>query len=130
MNLGERLKQIRTEKGWTQPQFAQMADIEQSHLLKLENDESLPSAGMFSTILAGLGIGQGSFLKDIDAEVLATTLAHIPAVHQFTAKVATGLARESRCWLYGAAAAWVLGFAMMLAANDGIFFSNKLYKYS
>ena len=31
---------------------------------------------------------------------------------------------------FGSAAAWVLGFAMMLAANDGIFFPNKLYTYS
>lgn len=130
MNFGERLKQLRTEKGLTQPQFAQMAGIEQSYLSKLENDKSVPSAEMFSTILAGLGMDEASFLKDVDQDVLATTLSHIPAVSQFTARVATEQVKDTKRWLFGSAAAWVLGFAMMLAANDGIFFSNSLYKYS
>lgn len=130
MNFGERLKQIRTEKNLTQPQFAQMAGIEQSYLSKLENDKSIPSAEMFSTILAGLGMDQADFLKDVDRDVLATTLSHIPTVSQFTTKVAAEQVKDTKRWLFGSAAAWVLGFAMMLAANDGIFFSNKVYKYS
>jgi hypothetical protein len=36
---------------------------------------------------------------------------------------------HTKRWLFGSAAAWILGFAMMLAANDGIFFPNKLYRY-
>jgi transcriptional regulator with XRE-family HTH domain len=67
MNFGERLKQIRTEKGLTQPQFAQLAGIEQSYLSKLENDKSVPSAEMFTTILSGLGMldEQGKVIKSI-----------------------------------------------------------------
>lgn len=129
MNFGERLKQIRTDKGLTQPQFAQLAGIEQSYLSKLENDKSVPSAEMFSTILAGLGMDGASFLKDVDQDVLDTTLRHIPAVAQFTSQTAAAQVHHTKRWLFGAAAAWLLGFAMMLAANDGIFFSNKLYKY-
>ncbi|MGI4844173.1 MAG: helix-turn-helix domain-containing protein [Janthinobacterium lividum] len=130
MNFGERLKQIRTDKGLTQPQFAQMAGIEQSYLFKLENDKSVPSADMFTTIVAALGTDAASFLQEIDKEVLVTSLRHIPAVSQFTAGEVTARANHTRRWLFGSAAAWVLGFAMMLAANDGIFFPNKLYKYS
>lgn len=130
MNFGERLKQIRTDKGLTQPQFAQMAGIEQSYLSKLENDKSVPSAEMFSTILAGLDMDAATFLGEVDQDVLATTLRHIPAVSQFTANTAVAQVKDTKQWLYGSATAWVLGFAMMLAANDGIFFSNKLYKYS
>jgi len=130
MNFGERLKQLRTEKNLTQPQFAQLAGIEQSYLSKLENDKSVPSAEMFSTILAGLGMDEASFLKEVDKEVLSTTLGHIPAVVQFNSAVAVAQVRDSRKWLFGSGAAWILGFALMLAANDGIFFSNKLYKYT
>jgi transcriptional regulator with XRE-family HTH domain len=130
MNFGERLKQIRTDKGLTQPQFAQLAGIEQSYLSKLENDKSVPSAEMFSTILAALGMDAATFLQDVDREVLATTLRHIPAVTQVAAGEVAAQVHHTKCWLFGSAAAWVLGFAMMLAANDGIFFSNKLYKYS
>ena len=63
MNFGERFKQVRTDKGLTQPQFAQMAGIEQSYLSMLENDKSLPSTEMFSTILAGIGMDEKTFLK-------------------------------------------------------------------
>ncbi|MDQ2077737.1 helix-turn-helix domain-containing protein [Marinimicrobium sp. ABcell2] len=38
MTLGERLRQLRTEKSWTQPQAAETIGIEQSYLSKLEND--------------------------------------------------------------------------------------------
>lgn len=129
MNFGERLKQIRTDKGLTQPQFAQAAGIEQSYLSKLENDKSVPSAEMFTTILAGIGMDAATFLAEVDREVQETTLRHIPAVAQFSTGVATAQVQDTKRWLYGSAAAWVLGFAMMLAANDGIVFSNTLYKY-
>lgn len=36
--------------------------------------------------------------------------------------------KDSQTWLYGSAFAWIVGFALMLAANNGIVFSNKLYK--
>jgi hypothetical protein len=62
--------------------------------------------------------------------VLATTLRHIPQVTQFNGSVVAAQVHHTKRWLFGSAAAWILGFAMMLAANDGIFFSNKLYKYS
>jgi transcriptional regulator with XRE-family HTH domain len=130
MTFGERLKQIRTDKGLTQPQFAQMAGIEQSYLSKLENDKSVPSAEMFTTIISALEMDAASFLQEVDKEALATTLRHIPAVSQFTAGEVRARVNHTRRWLFGSAAAWILGFAMMLAANDGIFFSNKLYKYS
>ena len=85
---------------------------------------------MFSTILAGLGMDEAGFLQDIDRDVLATTLAHVPAVVQFNGNVVAAQVSDTRRWLFGAALAWIVGFAMMLAANDGIFFPNKLYKYT
>jgi transcriptional regulator with XRE-family HTH domain len=129
MNFGERLKQIRTEKGLTQPQFAEAIGIEQSYLSKLENDKSVPSADMFGTILAGLGMDAATFLKDLNKEVLATTLRHIPAVSQFNSNAAAVKVHNYRRWLYGCALAWIIGFALMLGASDGIFVSNKVHKY-
>lgn len=129
MNFGERLKQVRTGKGLTQPQFAQMAGVEQSYLSKLENDKSVPSADMFTTILAGLEMDEASFLKPLDREVLATTLDHIPAVTRYTAQAAIVQSMRSKRWIYGSALAWILGFAMMLGADSGIFLSNSQYTY-
>lgn len=130
MNFGEKLKQIRTERAQTQPQFAAALGIEQSYLSKLENDKSLPSADMFNTIVAGLGIDAATMLRDIDKEVLDTTLSHIPAVGQFNTRTEAVQEHNFKRWLYGSALAWIVGFALMLAANDGIFFSNRIYKYS
>jgi len=47
MNIGEKIKQLRTEKNLTQPQLAEAIGIEQSYLSKLENDKSTPSADIF-----------------------------------------------------------------------------------
>ncbi|SFC63171.1 helix-turn-helix domain-containing protein [Massilia yuzhufengensis] len=129
MNFGERLKQIRTDKGLTQPQFAAMAGIDQSYLSKLENDKSVPSSEMFGTIVAALEMDAAAFLAGIDREVLASILRHIPQVTQFSNGEVAAQVQHTKRWLFGSAAAWILGFAMMLAANDGIFFSNKLYRY-
>lgn len=129
MNFGEKLKQIRTGRGLTQPQFAEQLGIEQSYLSKLENDKSVPSAEMFETVLAGVGMDAATFLKDVDRDVLETTLRHIPAVSQFCHREQAVQVHDHKRWLYGSALAWLLGFAMMLAANDGIFFSNMVYRY-
>lgn len=130
MNFGEKLKQIRIDKGMTQPQCAETLGIEQSYLSKLENDKSVPSAEMFSTIVSGFGMEPAEFLKDIDKDVLAGSLRHIPAVSQFTAQAVAVQVHSYKKWLYGSALAWIVGFALMLAANEGIFFSNKLYRYA
>lgn len=129
MNFGERLKQLRTDKGLTQPQLAQLAGIEQSYLSKLENDKSVPSAEMFTTILAALEVDEATFLQGLDKASLETTLRHIPSVARYTTQAVAVQEVQTKRWLFGSALAWLLGFAMMLAAHDGIFFSNSTYTY-
>jgi len=128
MNFGERLKGLRTDKGLTQPQLAQLAGIEQSYLSKLENDKSVPSAEMFATILAGLGVDEAAFMQELDREAL-DSLRHIPVVANYTMKETAVQDGQTKRWLYGSGLAWILGFAMMLAAKDGIFTSNARYTY-
>ncbi|VXB51266.1 helix-turn-helix domain-containing protein [Massilia sp. 9I] len=129
MNFGERLKGLRTDKGLTQPQFAALAGIEQSYLSKLENDKSVPSAEMFDTIVSALGMDAATFLQEVDREVIDSTLRHVPSVTQFKTQAVTEQVHHTKRWVFGSAAAWLLGFAIMLAANDGIFFPNELYVY-
>jgi transcriptional regulator with XRE-family HTH domain len=129
MNFGEKLKQIRTDKNLTQPQFAEAIGIEQSYLSKLENDKSQPSADMFSAIVKALQLAPRDLLADIDREILQRSLHHIPEVSQFLNGEVQRRLHDARNYIWGAAAACLLGFALMLAANDGIFFANNLYKY-
>lgn len=128
MNFGTRLKQIRTDKNLTQPQFAELIGIEQSYLSKLENDKSQPSAEMFGNIIKALGMAPEVFLGGLDQDTQAS-LRHIPQVSQFREGVTIRRVHHARRYIFGAAAAAALGFAMMLAANDGIFFPNNQYKY-
>lgn len=130
MNFGEKLKQIRTEKNLTQPQMAAAIGIEQSYLSKLENDKSQPSAEMFGAVVRALELAPAEFLDGIDKKVLQTSLRHIPEVSQFLSGSVTRRVHHARRWLFGAAASCALGFALMLAANDGIFSANNLYKYT
>lgn len=130
MNFGERLKQIRTERNLTQPQMATAIGIEQSYLSKLENEKSIPSAEMFSTILTTLEMSSADFFSGLDSSILRSTLRHIPESGQFLDGIVARRMQEARRWLLGAAATGILGFSLMLAASDGILSSNLHYKYT
>jgi transcriptional regulator with XRE-family HTH domain len=129
MNFGEKLKQVRTEKNMTQPQMAEAIGIEQSYLSKLENDKSVPSAEMFQSIITSLNLDVREFLKDIDKKILQGSLKQIPEVANYLNTTISVKVHKVKQWLLGSATACVLGFAALLAANNGIFFENNLYKY-
>ncbi|MES2047736.1 MAG: helix-turn-helix domain-containing protein [Pseudomonadota bacterium] len=129
MNFGEKLKQIRNEKNMTQPQLAEAIGIEQSYLSKLENDKSVPSAEMFQSIIKTLEMDAKDFLKDIDKNILNGALKQIPEVANFINVAVVTRVHNVKKWLIGSAAACAFGFALMLAANDGLLFSNFQYKY-
>lgn len=129
MNFGEKLKQLRAEKNWTQPQMAEAIGIEQSYLSKLENDKSVPSAEMFQAIVKALDLDVQEFLKDIDHSVLSGPLKQIPEVANFISQAVATKVHDTKKWLLGAAAACTLGFALILAAREGIFFPKRQYIY-
>lgn len=129
MNFGEKLKQIRNEKNLTQPQLAEAIGIEQSYLSKLENDKSVPSAEMFQSIIKTLEMDAKDFLKDIDKKILHGSLKQIPEVANFINVAVVTRVHNVKKWLIGSAAACTVGFALMLATNDGIIFSNNQYRY-
>ena len=65
MKFGDYLRQKRAERGWTQPQAAARAKIEQSYLSKLENNKSIPSGDIYARLVEAYGI---------DAEEMAGVL--------------------------------------------------------
>lgn len=56
MKFGDYLKQMRGERGWTQPEAAARAQIEQSYLSKLENGKSTPSGETYQRLVEAYGI--------------------------------------------------------------------------
>jgi len=78
MKFGEYLRDKRAERGWTQPEAASRAKIEQSYLSKLENGKSIPSGDIYHRLVDAYGIdaqemvgvlfpGELDRLREIDA---------------------------------------------------------------
>lgn len=129
MNIGEKIKQLRTEKNLTQPQLAEAIGIEQSYLSKLENDKSIPSADIFSSILKALAIDTGNFLNGIDEKIIHRDLRQIPEVANYLNASVASKIHNVKKWSYGSAAACVLGLTFIVAGYKGLIFADDQYYY-
>jgi len=129
VNVGEKIRQLRTERNLTQPQLAESIGIEQSYLSKLENDKSVPSADIFQAILKAFGVDLATFLQGIDERIVHGDLRQIPEVsHHINAKLACRV-HNIRRWLFGSAVACVVGLSLVVAGAMGLIFSNEQYTY-
>ncbi|MET0356724.1 MAG: helix-turn-helix transcriptional regulator [Cellvibrio sp.] len=129
MNIGEKIKQLRTDKNLTQPQLAEAIGIEQSYLSKLENDKSIPSADIFQSILKALAVNVAHFLEGIDQKIIHRDLRQIPEVANYlNAEVAQKI-HNIKKWLYCSAAACVIGLTLIFAGYKSLIFSNVKYEY-
>ena len=129
MNVGERIRQLRTERNLTQPQLAEAIGIEQSYLSKLENDKSVPSADIFQAILKGFAMDAAAFLQGIDERIVHRELRQIPEVANHINSGVTERVHSIRRWLFGSAAACVVGLSLVVAGYRGLLFSNQQYSY-
>ena len=128
MNIGEKIKQLRTEKNLTQPQLAEAIGIEQSYLSKLENDKSIPSADIFQATLKALSVDVGSFLKGIDDKIIHRELRQIPEVANYlNASIACKI-HNIKKWLFCSAAACVIGLTLIVAGYKALIFKNVKYQ--
>ena len=130
MNVGERIKQLRSDRNLTQPQLAQAIGIEQSYLSKLENDKSVPSADIFQAVLKAFALDVGSFLQGVDEKIVYGDLRQIPEVANHLNAHAMRKVHDIKRWLFGSAAACVLGLTSVVAGYRGLIFPNTQYSYS
>lgn len=112
MKFGEYLKDRRTELGWTQPDAAAKAQIEQSYLSKLETGKSFPSEDVYQRLVE-------AFSLDTEAMVGALYPAELDRLREIEAVRKHLLQREhdtrsiSRRWLYAGLGGLVLGGALI-----------------
>lgn len=112
MKFGEYLKTRRTELGWTQPDAAAKAGIEQSYLSKLETGKSFPSEDVYQRLVE-------AFSLDTEAMVAALYPAELDRLREIEAVRKLLLERdhdtrtETRRWLYAGLAALVAGGALV-----------------
>lgn len=63
--LGEKLRELRTEKGFTLEKLASLAGLSKSYLWELENRESQrPSAEKLTALADQLGVSTSYFIED------------------------------------------------------------------
>ena len=76
MKFGDYLRQKREESGWTQPEAAARAGIEQSYISKLETGKSYPSGEIFEKLVKLYGID----VKDMGAQVTSSELEKLKEI--------------------------------------------------
>jgi transcriptional regulator with XRE-family HTH domain len=69
--LGERIKEIRKAKGLTQEQLAELVDIEQKHVSRIELGKNAPTIDRLEMIAEALNVPMASFFDSGNQEANA-----------------------------------------------------------
>jgi len=77
IQLGERIKEIRKAKGLTQEQLAELVDIEQKHVSRIELGKNAPTIDRLEMIAKALNVPMGSFFESGNQEANAERVAKI-----------------------------------------------------
>ena len=98
MKFGDYLRARREDKGWTQPEAAAKADIEQSYLSKLETGKSFPSQDVFERLAAAYGFDAETLAQSVDADSLKA-LREVGQVRAAVISLQSRSVRLARSWL-------------------------------
>ena len=127
MKFGERLKQLRQSKDWSQPALAQAIGIEQSYLSKLENGKSEPSPDMLNRILAAFDIDIETLLQGMDEAEIHNHLRTIPHVTGHLQAQKEVMRRKRNRWVITSGLLCVLGITTIVMGIG--FIRNPLVIY-
>jgi transcriptional regulator with XRE-family HTH domain len=108
MKFGEYLKDRRTELGWTQPEAAGKAGIEQSYLSKLETGKSIPSEDVYQRLVEAFEIDTEAMVGAL-YPVELDRLREIGAVRKHLLQSVRDTHTATRRWLYAGLAMVMLG---------------------
>lgn len=73
MNLGEKIKQMRNQKGLTQTELADRCELTKGYISQLENNLNSPSIATLTDILSALGSNLAEFFSDEQEEKIVFT---------------------------------------------------------
>jgi len=132
MTLGQKLKNLRLAKEFSQPELAEVIGIEQSYLSKLENDKSFPSDDVFKLLLQALEIELDKFLEDFDSSTIQTQLSKLTLISGYQKQKNKNSASFMMRWLLLSSLMVILGGTALIAGNQNWIFEPKAtttYKY-
>jgi transcriptional regulator with XRE-family HTH domain len=130
MTLGEQLKNIRANKGLSQPELSELAGIEQSYLSKLENDKSLPSNEVLRKLLSAFSLSVTEFLEPLDTSYIKNKLLVISDIERLYQQASTKQLNQQRNYLYLASTLIVLAITLFYIGYAKQVFNENLYEYS
>jgi transcriptional regulator with XRE-family HTH domain len=130
MKFGDYLRQKREAQGWTQPEAAARADIEQSYLSKLETGKSYPSEDIFNRLTRAYDIDAA----DITANVFSSELDKLREIKEVREVVLTKQKQETkltRGWLVAGLACLMIGGACLglVVVDSGPASSRQEFHY-
>jgi transcriptional regulator with XRE-family HTH domain len=129
MKLGEKIKQLRNDAGYTQPELAEKAQIEQSYLSKLENEKGSPSFEVISKIAAAFDIEVMTLIDSLSMSYLQENLQHLPEIAiKLAARREAKNQRMRRSYVLSAIAI-ILGIALVILGNSRTVFPESVYQY-
>jgi len=128
MKFGEYLKNRRSELGWTQPEAAAKASIEQSYLSKLETGRSMPSEEVYQRLVEALTIETDAMLAALYPAEL-DRLREIEAVRKHLLQRGLDARSSTRRWLHAGLAMLILGGALTGLAQVDRGGAAQLYSY-
>ena len=129
MTLGEQLKRLRTDKGLSQPELAELASIEQSYLSKLENDKSLPSNEVFRRLLNAFSVSVAKILEPLETHYIKNNLLVISDIDQLYQEKSSKQINQQRNLLYSASTLIVLAVTLFYIGYSKQAFNEILYEY-
>lgn len=118
MQFGEYIRRRRLELGWTQPDAAARAGIEQSYLSKLEGGKAIPSAEVYRRLVDAFGLAT----EDMVGVLSPAELDRLRPVEPLQAVRRSGARRAraiSHRWLLAGLASLVLGGGLVSLAEIG-----------
>lgn len=111
MKFGDYLRQKREENGWTQPEAAAKADIEQSYLSKLETGKSYPSESIFGQLMQAYSLD----LNDLTEKVYSAELDKLREIGEVRAVILKRQHSQTRYMR-----SWLIAGLVMLMLGSGI----------
>lgn len=85
MTLGERIRELRTVKGWTQDELAERAGLNGRHLSRFENDHVRPRAQTLRSLAEAFGTTVEELQSPNAKEDVASLIPDQELFHQFQA---------------------------------------------
>jgi len=118
MTLGQKIKQLRTDKEMSQPELAQLIGIEQSYLSKLENDKAFPSDDMFNQILNAFELEFEAFINQFEPDYIKQSLSKLSAVKNNLKQYQTQSMKYMLRWIWVSSLLIILGATALISGQQ------------